>query len=351
MYFLKKILLLPFLYKKQVQNFDFSSVKSILIRPTGNALGDSIINSVYVTQLKMIYPNVRIGMLVTHSNKAVYALNPYLDEMIEQNFSSFLSQRGRWQVLLDMPDAFNSSKIILDKILAPEFTIIFDKKYKPLLNIQEVRNYDVQVKNLDNVHNIDFIKHSIFADYFSIPDGRCELKFPNEIPTVLQNIWTKGKFRILLAPQGSRRLVPVEEIAELLNGIGGGLIDKVEVILNYIGKEDDYLKKLQSLIHSRLEIKSMPKMQLEDYLYFVSSSDLVVGVDSGTVHVACALNKPLLSFYANFQPNIIRWSPKPNDNVANMMLVSLTEGKSSSDTFNFDLQNAISWLNQQITKN
>lgn len=352
--FLKKLAILPFSHKEAVRDFNFKNVNSILIRPTGNALGDSVINSAYVQQLKTIYPHARIGMLVTRNNRTIYELNPCLDELIEQNFLSFIKQRKRWDIFLDMPDAFNSIKIILDKILSPKVTIIFDKKYKPFLNTDEIKNFDYQTTGLEKVHNIDFIKQSIFSHYFPIPDGKCSLPIDQLQDSEIERLWITGKIKVLLAPQGSRRLVPADEIAKLLNSLDSSITTKLDIMLNVGGDiAQQYLDSLNHSLTNGLVIRHIPQIPLKKYLSLVQSSDLVIGVDSGTVHLACAMDKPLLSFYANYEPNLIRWSPKPNyanggGYIANLMVISTIIGKSSSDTFGFDLTEAILWLNQQL---
>ncbi|OBW95272.1 hypothetical protein QV08_03430 [Gallibacterium salpingitidis] len=346
---IKKLFILPFAYKQKAKNFDFYQVNSILIRPTGYALGDSVVNNAYITQLRTIYPNARLGMIVTKNSRTIYALNPEINELVEKKFLSFIKQRKRWDILLDMPDAFNTSTVILDKILSPKFTIIFDKKYKPVLNTQEIHNFDIQTTELENCHTIDFISHSIFKNYFSIPEGKCELSLPIKQTSQVASLWAKDKIRILIAPQGSKRIVPANEIANLLKNLDKTLINHLDILVNVSADcADEYMKILTAAEIQPLSIKLMPSMPLNQYLELIQSSDLVIAVDSGSVHLACALNKPLLCFYANFPKNIARWFAKPNNNVPFIANIPATPGTSANDTFGFELTESIIWLNQQL---
>ena len=94
-----------------------------------------------------------------------------------------------------------------------------------------------------------------------------------------------------------------------------------------------------------------PKTDILQYFALVASADIVVAVDSGGVHIACAYGKPLLAFYANDIASYSRWAINPKKGVNALMLIS--QNPSANDntrTWNFDLQKAATWLNHEIER-
>ena len=65
--------------KKTYPDFDFHRVESILIRPLGDAVGDAVINLAYAKQLKTVYPHLKLGVLVTPRNSAVFYFSTLID--------------------------------------------------------------------------------------------------------------------------------------------------------------------------------------------------------------------------------------------------------------------------------
>ncbi len=90
-------------------------------------------------------------------------------------------------------------------------------------------------------------------------------------------------------------------------------------------------------------------MDLNHFFALVESADIVIAVDGGAVHTACAFRKPLLSFFANSTPNLQMWTPLVAPQVPHYRVVN-NVAKYSNDTANFPLSGAINWLIEQIER-
>ena len=160
------------------------------------------------------------------------------------------------------------------------------------------------------------------------------------------------RIKILLSPQGSDREIPVHEIANFLNKLDKNISKKIKIVMGNTTGSEEYFEKLTSLINKNLNLDIMlcEKLSIREYLAFVATSELVIGVDGGSCHIACALKKPLLSFYANNLFNLYKWSPVPYENIDTFRVVSNEnrENIMSEDTYNFPLKEASSWLKNQI---
>lgn len=250
---------------------------------------------------------------------------------------------------LDFYCYFNSWNIIADRLLKPEAVMIFNKIDKAYYTIENVLNYDFHCPMVEGNHIVDALKTSTIAEYFDIPPGRFFLQAAETQFEQAAKFWTSGKIRILLAPQGSiyDRQIPPKELAELLNRCDAVNMEKAQFLLCNTHNSEIYLAELKQYCRADIDIKLMSKTTLHQYLQLVASADVVICVDSGTVHLACAFNRPLLAFYANFPSNFSLWHPLPNDGIPHLTVISkLAEG--SKRTSDFPLDEAVCWLNQRI---
>ncbi len=350
---LSKKLVIHLFGKKQInQNFNFNDVKSILIRPLGDAVGDAIACVGHVQQLKNIYPDSRIGILVTNRNRAVFSLSPLIDELIDDTHINNLKNRKKWDVLLDFYEQFTSKNIIFDFILSPKMSMIFKRKEKEYYNFKNIHNYDFHCPPKENSHISDYLESSEFSKYHTIEKGKFYLPNQEELAIQASSFWEQNSdthVKILLAPQGSywKRNIPPQELAELLNSCQKEALNKAQFIMCNTGNCEIYLHELNKLLHKDIHIKLSPKTTLKQYIALVASANITICVDSGTVHLSCALNRPILSFYANYPENIHLWHPKPNEGIPNLMVVSSSTIE-SRETHHFPLEKAIYWLEKQI---
>ncbi|OSI06987.1 lipopolysaccharide core biosynthesis protein [Neisseria animaloris] len=354
MHLFKKLIVLLCGRKKPCRNFDFKNVSSILIRPFGYALGDAMIHLAYARQLKSIYPHARLGVLVGR-NRDIFAQSPLFDELVDDSFASYWRNRKKWQLMLDLCETFNTPNLIADAVLAPETVMIFSKQNKKHYNLDNISNYDFRCPFNPNSHVIEHLCTSKFAEYFDISQVKPELSVSQSEIDKIMAFWqpdtaaSKSTIKILVAPQGSfkaGKYIPEEELAALLNRCNKEYLQHVRFIMCRTTNSEAYFNRLKSLCNSNVAISLSPPTRLGQYLALAASADIVIGVDSGTVHLACALKKPLLSFYANH--NLHLWHPLPHEGVPHLMVVAPSEDKNSKETRNFPLEQAADWLNTQI---
>lgn len=336
--------------QKEQKSIKLSDCKSILIRPLGSAIGDAAVHTAHLKQLKDALPNVTLGVLVTKYNSPIFEACGLVDIFIERKLSDYIKYHQKWDILLDFENNFNSASLIMDRIIDPKYIIIFRKYNKKKYNFSNIKNYDIHCIQEPNAPLSHFLSNSIFIEQLKLPEPRSILpKFGREY-----SIWEENSVRVLLCPQGSKRQLPETELAELLNKVSSKLSEeqkyRVEYLLSYTNNSEDYFQKLKSLSPD-LKLKLSPKTSINDYFKLIDSSDIVVAVDGGSLHLACAYQKPLLSFFANAEPNLGQWTPLVSKDVPHLRLISLTnKNNDSNDTSNFDLTNGIHWLYEQISK-
>jgi possible heptosyltransferase II (inner core) len=346
----RRLILHFFGHKKPCKDFDFTKVHSILIRPVGDAVGDAVAHISFVRQLRAIYPNVKIGMFVTDRNRDIIAHSGEVDELIEDIRTNYWKQRGKWQLFLDFFPYFYSWYIIKDTLLKPQAVMIFNRQPKKHYTVENVRNYDFHCPTNPEHHMIQALETSEIAKYHQLPQGYFKLHATEGEKKGADIFWnTEGRVRILLAPQGSApsRSIPLHEMANLLNRCNPEIITKAQFLMCNTKGSEEYIKELRTLCCPDIRLDLAPKTSLFQYMMLVASCDIALCIDSGTVHLACAYDRPLLAFYAHLPSNINLWHPLPNENIPCLTVIS-SRKEISKRTSDFPLDEAINWLNTQI---
>ncbi|HDL5111077.1 TPA: lipopolysaccharide heptosyltransferase family protein, partial [Mannheimia haemolytica] len=111
---MKSLVIKLFGTKKEKKTFKFSKIESVLLKPIGDAIGDAVVHIAHLEQIKKALPNVKIAVLVTSRNKLIFSQANVVDMILEDKVSTYLSQRGHWDLYLDFKPTFTTKSIILD---------------------------------------------------------------------------------------------------------------------------------------------------------------------------------------------------------------------------------------------
>jgi len=351
-----KIIIWLFGTKKRHKNVDLKNMETILLNPK-DSIGDTLMSFCYARQLKKIYPNVKLGMVVTNRNMEFTKLcnenEKIIDTVVKRN--DVLKNHKKWDMLLDFLSKENTKRMIWKKVLSPKITMIFGESDEGhYYNRKNVKNYDFDCTPPIETHIIDYLITSEFSKYFKIEKQKPHIELLKKDIIKMEKFWKSDSeklekktkiVKILLIPQGSDREMKPKEIADLLNNIEIEKIKNVKIIMGKTKGSEEYYKKLMTYVNKDLNIALSEKFDIKKYVLFMAAADLVIGVDGGGVHIASSLNKPLLSFYANNKYNLCRWSPKTTAD--SLQVISKTIGN-HNQTYNFSLSEPIKWLNDKI---
>ena len=353
-----KIMIWLFGTKKKYKHVNLKNIKSILLNPK-DSIGDTLIAFCYARQLKKMYSDIKLGIVVTDRNIEFAKLCNENEKVIDAvvKWSDVFKNHKKWDVLLDFLSKENTKRMIWKKVLSPKITMIFgERNEKHYYNKKNLKNYDFDCTPPVETHIIDYLINSEFSKYFEIEKQKPHIKLLEKDIVKMEKFWKydsqkveekNKKVKILLVPQGSDREMKPGEVAELLNNIENEKIKDVKIIMGKTAGSEEYYKKLISNVNKNLDISLSKKFSINDFILFVATADLVIGVDGGAIHIASSLNKPLLSFYANDKYNLCRWSPKTTAD--SLQVISKIQG-SHNQTYNFSLSEPIEWLNNKINE-
>ncbi len=346
---MKKLIIALFGKRSRSHESELKHIKTVLLKPIGDAIGDAIVHIAHLAQIKQAFPNVKTAVLVTERNKQLFAQADSVDQLIDNNTSNYLTQRGKWDLYLDFQPTFTSKSIILDALLNPKIIINFGKEDKKYYSLETVKNYDFTTLIPNNTHIADYLHCSVLAPYLIGKSSDYVLTIPSEYAQLAESYWhSTKKIRVLLNPQGSMREIPTDELANLLNHINPKYLDQISFLLTHTKSSEQYLQSLNTA--TKVQITISPQTDTLNYCALVSAADIVIAVDGGGVHMACAYGKPLLSFYANHLANLARWHPRPKLQIDSFMVISDKITNDNNDTKGFNLKNATQWLNNQFAK-
>ena len=300
----KKILLKLLANKKPLTDFNFKQIKSVLIRPIGYGLGDAILLTAVLKQLKQAYPDIRTGVFAINRNAPVFNNNPFVDEVLQDKPLTYLLNRGKWQVFMDYVPTFTTKNIFCDFLLKPQHTICFEKTAKKHYSHKTVKNYDFYVPDLAKTHLSRSLTLTPFKDYVNTANVQYTLPpLPKESENKAKSFLRKNALNILVCPKGSDRIIKPEETEKILTQIKKTIKKEINFIFPY-SKETVSFKNINICFTGSLDI----------YTFFalVKNAGLVLSIDSAPVHAACAYKVPVLGLYSGWQRNFTLFAPLAN---------------------------------------
>lgn len=341
---MKSLVIKLFGTKRHKNEFKFRDANSILLKPIGDAVGDAIIHTSHLRQIKEVNPHIKIGVLVTNRNKLIYQNAGFIEAIMEDHFLTYIQERKKWDLYLDFMPSFTTKSIIFDWLLSPKFIINFGKRSKKHYHLNNVKNYDFSVNVPQYTHIKNYLNYSILKNNIK-SSVDYTVPFNTEHSEKVEKFWNNQKsIRILLNPQGSKSEIPPQELKTLLESIPSSYLEKVDFLVTNTNSAQNYIERLN------LNVTLSPKTNILEYFAFVNSADIVISVDGGGIHVACACAKPLLAFYANNPQLTNMWAPVVKKDTDSLTLVGKNLSDNASDTYDFDITLASTWLNTQIQK-
>ena len=169
---MKKLICKIFGRKPKTKNIDWQNISSVLIRPIGTGIGDAVVMSAVIGQLRAAYPSCKIGVLVTPRNQFVFEHIPGVDICFQDEPITYFKQHKKWQVFLDYRPTFTTRNIICDYFLSPSYTVCFEKTSKKNYSPKTVRNYNFYVPKLSAAHLSQSLTLTPFSDYVNTKKPR-----------------------------------------------------------------------------------------------------------------------------------------------------------------------------------
>jgi len=283
-------------------------MKILIIRVT--RIGDVLLTTPVVKVLKENYPNAKISFMVSEEIKDILIDNPYIDEIItiknniiykilkeknkkevifsflkllkkikNSNFDWIIDFHGTGKTAFFSIISFSKNRIGKDK---KSFSFVYNYKYKT--------NNKIHIVN-DQINYLKFINPNMKYNSlnFVIKTNSKKLKDVNNIITKDPN-----KIIIGIVPFTShiRKNWNISNFVDICNWINENLNAKI-VILGDSSREEDW-KEITKKINEPV-LNLIGKTSIKELIEIINGLDFLITGDTVPMHIAVAVNTPLIS--------------------------------------------------------
>ena len=270
-------------------------------------IGDTIFASAFYRELRKSLPDAKIDVLVDKTAGEVMKCCPYINEIhyIDGKYRHLLKYIFLFKqydtVYFLKNDNFFSKTAFLAGV---KERIGFDVKRNFMLTTK------VPYKN--DKHEIDFYLDLLKSSGFKINNTNTELWLDNESKKDIDKLQlSKNRKKVLI--QAFSRFKQKNWIDEYWVDVVNYLIENGNqvILAGGSGDTDDYNRILSKVNTPSGIINVCGNLSIQESMCLIDRVDLVIGIDSGLIHMAAALNIP--SILLNGPTSLTRWKPRSNN--------------------------------------
>ncbi|MFH1503825.1 MAG: lipopolysaccharide heptosyltransferase II [Candidatus Omnitrophota bacterium] len=289
--------------------------KKILIVRT-DRLGDLILSTPVIANLRKAYPQTHIAFICRPYTKQVLEGNPYLDEIIVYDkygkhkslgasieFAFCLSRKKfDWAIVLHPTNRTH----FITFLAGIPLRIGWNRKMGFLLNKKIPHN-----KQQGKKHELEYTLSILRELNIPITDKKTHFPIKQEseekIGKILEDKVFLGEKLVVIHPCAScpSKRWPHDSFLKLISLLKAQNI-KVAIISSESEKE---LGRKMAEEKGIIDLRA--KLNLSQTASLIKRADLFISNDSGPVHIAAALNKPVISIFGRKDPGLspLRWKP------------------------------------------
>lgn len=260
-----------------------------------SSIGDIVLTTPVIRCLRKQYPTAEIHFLTKYAFKSIVAHNPYINKIhtLGDSFELMLHELAteEYDYIIDLHhnlrtlrikrhlknvQSFSFNKLNIEKFILTNFKInTLPKKH-------------IVDRNLETVKTLGVVNDGLGLDYF-IPT--MDNVKNDDIPTSHMH----GYIAVVIGAALATKKLPLHKLKALCSAINHPII--------LLGGKEDY--EDGKAIAKADEIKiynACGKFNLNESADLVKRSKLVITHDTGLMHIAAALQKPVISVWGNTVP-------------------------------------------------
>ncbi|MBI2139817.1 glycosyltransferase family 9 protein [Candidatus Woesearchaeota archaeon] len=308
----------PFSNELTVSNIPVSKLpigKILIIQLWG--IGESILALPSIKALNESFPNAKITVLATERNKDVFTGQKFIDRIKVLSvsplavFSFIIKNFRKYDIAIDMEEYLNISAIIAGAVA--RFRLGYSHMLRSLL-------YDQKVIYNDRQHCSETFADLARSLGAKVAVGEKLIPLYNTqhdrytVDELLKKNGLKKKYFVAIAPgvaeTSKNRLWPKERFAELAD-----MLYAQGSQIAFVGGKSDIplIEEIRSLMKNNSSSLA-GKTSLPQAAYLISRAKLLIGNDSGPMHISAAMGTKTIGL---FGPNLpVRFRPLGKDNIA-----------------------------------
>lgn len=269
-------------------------MKFLIIR--FSSIGDIVLTSPVVRCLKKQVPGAEIHFLVKPQFRAVVANNPYIDKIhtLQKDWDQMISElkAEKFDQVIDLHHNLRTLRVKRAlKLPAHSFNklniekLIFVKlKWNVMPKLHIVDRY------LDTVKSFGVVNDGAGLDYFIAPHEEVQQK---DIPASHQ----AGFIAVVIGASFYTKKLPVYKLQELCS--------KINHPIMLLGAKEEFAEGEEIRKVDDVKIyNACGKFSLNESADLVRKSKLVIAHDTGLMHIAAALKKPVIAVWGSTTPSL-----------------------------------------------
>lgn len=288
--------------------------KILFIRHDGK-IGDFFVSSFVYREIKKQAPNVHIGVIVAAETCNLFETDPHIDLLYVVKKRSLFQfwligqkvRKEQYDIVIDLTDALRNRDIVLLRCVNAAINVGYNKTHFKLFN------YNVECNDqhisLDYENALLQLGFQEMNRYYSLPN----IFIPNELQVFYQeNLADQEYIAINFFGVVNYKAFSLENRLKWLERLKNTYPDKLILVLTYPGVTQELKNSLPKGEYVMYEHTST----IFDSMELIKNASFVITPDTAIVHVAAALNKPILAFYmtSNIKNPRRKWLPINSEN-------------------------------------
>lgn len=273
-------------------------------------IGDTILTVPFLRNLRKNYPDSQIDMLVAPVSGEIIANCPYVDNFIyfdttkkhryensekqeKKNFFYYVDmlKKEKYDKAYVLKRSFSSA--LLAFLAGIPKRIGFNTEGRGILLTKKI-------PYIKDKHEVDCFLDVLKADNLNVYDNYLENWINEELKqSIKSNLPHDKEFALVHATSGNTKKEWSEEnFAQIIEYLS----NEKNLTPVFLGTQKDSEKYCRILSHIKSDLKNTPlnfcgKFNLTESLAVTSFAKIIVGCDSGNLHMAASLNIPVVGIY------------------------------------------------------
>ena len=260
-----------------------------------SSIGDIVLTTPVIRCLRKQLPDAEIHFLTKQSYKSILQSNPYIDKIhtLGDSFELMLHElkTEEYDCIIDLHHNLRTLRIkrFLKNVKAYSFAKLNVQKFiYTNFKINTLPDKHIVDRNLETIASLGIINDGLGLDYF-IPEK------DNIAQKDLPASHMLGYIAVVIGAALATKKLPLHKLKELCTSIQHPII--------LLGDKGDYEDGKAIAAADDIKIyNACGKFNLNESADILRGAKLVVSHDTGLMHIAAALQKPIISVWGNTVP-------------------------------------------------
>ena len=285
------------------------NLRAVLFLRQDGKIGDYIVSSFAFREIKKANPAIQIGVVCSAKNRQLFENNPHIDALHEVQPKSTLSYyqvgkslAGQYDAVIDPTLSLRPRDLLLLRVLNAAHYVGLGKA-----------DYRLFTHNIANTqqHFADVYAQALrllgFDNINTQPELPASPASEAAVQTFLQqNGWQDYIALNFFGAANSRRF-SLEAIAQTLTAFQAAFPAQQFILLTY----PEITPSLAALCQAHPNATLYPHTQtIHDSIALIRHAQAVLTPDTAIIHIAAALDKPIIGLYRQDPQNYANWHPK-----------------------------------------